>query len=430
MSRVSTAPDAPAPASSAGSRVNPPAFAAALAVGQAIGVLPVCFIIGGPRIALRAIGAVAVLTVFTEIIAIRRAKATMSTTKPRPRHYVIAAASAAFHGVVTGYMWLGLYWMLAGLIWLLRATVGWPESDVFAAAATASMYLTLPFVVGSLVKSHREVIEQLCPDRAGVEPVFETAPLSKRVIWILTGIVLGTGVLLFAAAVLQYQIYWLVALLLLVVVMSASVQLATLSSTEKRPGVRDVIDATKRALESAGCEVLPAPRTGDPSVDPLLADLSLYVRAPGRRHAFAIDIKASPTGQPLDWSAASTLKLKVSALTNIESRDSDGDAIETITPVLVALTRADDSLREFAHDHRVTLFESGGEAATTTTAEATSDTSDKTATAVLSNAAVRTAAEKVPELIRAFIERSNPRPFAASSGRSSGSESGGAVAQV
>ena len=62
----------------------------------------------------------------------------MSTAKPRPRHYVIAAASAAFHGVVTGYMWLGFYWMLAGLIWLLRAIIGWPDvPDVFAAAATA-----------------------------------------------------------------------------------------------------------------------------------------------------------------------------------------------------------------------------------------------------------------------------------------------------
>ena len=233
---------------------------------------------------------------------------------------------------------------------------------MWVAAATPSIVLAMPMVTAAIVQAHGELTEQLCPNRAGVDTVFETGPLSPRVLWALTAGVLGMGVLLLAAAVLQYQISWLVAIVLLFAIMMASVPIATLSSTETRPGLRDVLEATKRALENAGCEVLPAPRTGDPSLDPLLADLSLYVRAPGRRHAFAIDIKASPTGAPLDWTAASSLKLKVSALTSIESRDTDGDRIETITPVLVALTRADDSLRAFARDHQVMLFEQTADA--------------------------------------------------------------------
>lgn len=411
MSQVSTAPDAPASASSAGSRVNRPALAAAMTVGLVIGVLPACFIIGGPRLALRAIVVVAALTVVVEFIASFRPAPAMSTANPRPRHYVIAAAAASFHGLVTGYMWLGFYWMIAGLIWLLRAIVGWPAvPDVFAAAATPSIILAFPMAIGAIIQAHRELTEQLCPNRAGVETVFETASLSPAAIWGLTGAVLGMGVLLVAAAVLQYQMSWFLAIVALFAVMMTSVPLATLSSTEARPVLRDVIEATRRALENAGSEVLSAPRTGDPSVDPLLADLSLYVRAPGRRHAFAIDIKASPTGEPLDWSAASSLKLKVSALTGIENRDTDGDKIETITPVLVALTRADDSLREFASDHGVMLFELTLDASkTAATTEVGAAIETARGAVVLSEAAVRNAAQNVPALLKAFIEQNVPR---------------------
>lgn len=434
MSQVSLTPDAPAPASSAGGRVSRPALAAAMAVGQVIGVLPVCFMIGGPRLALRAMGVVVALTVIVELIASRKAAPGMSTAKPQPRHYVFAAAGASFHGLVAGYMWLGLYWMIAGLIWILRATTGWPAvPDVWAAAATPSIILAIPMVTAAIVQAHGELTEQLCPNRAGVDPVFETGALSTRVLWALTAGVLGIGVLLLAAAVLQYQISWLIAIVALFAIMMTSVPLATLSSTESRPGLRDVLEATKTALEKAGCEVLPAPRTGDPSLDPLLADLSLYVRAPGRRHAFAIDIKASPTGAPLDWTAASSLKLKVSALISIESRDTDGDRIETITPVLVALTPADDSLRAFARDHQVMLFEQTA-AATQTAAtetegrvEAGFASDAPRGTVVLGQAAIRSAAQNVPALIRTFIEQSVPRKASASSANG---ESGGAVARV
>jgi hypothetical protein len=415
MSRVSTAPDVSAPASSAGSRVNRPALAVAMAVGQAIGVLPACFIIGGPRIALIAIGIVVVLTVLT--VSFRRSRTmSMSTAQPRPRHFVMTAASAAFHGGVTGYVWLALYLLLAGGAWLLRAIVGWPDvPDVFAAVARPSMYAAVPFFAGSLTLTLREVIEQLYPDRAGVLPVFETAHISQRLIWVFTGIVLGLGAFLLAAAALNYQMSWMLATVLMIVLLSASAPLATLSSTEKRPVVREVIDATRRALEGAGYQVLQAPRTGDASVDPLLADLSLYVRAPGRGSAFAIDIKASSTGRPLDWSAASSLQLKVSALSNIETRDEDGEAVASITPVLVALTPADDTLREFARDHRMMLFELSPSAETTPPEPAsTSSTEAFLHGSVLSNAALRNAAQQVPELIRAFVAERAPGGSAAS----------------
>jgi hypothetical protein len=217
--------------------------------------------------------------------------------------------------------------------------------------------------------------------------VFETGPLSTRAIAGLSAAVLAMGVLLVTAAVLQYQMSWLLAIVALFAVMMTSVPLATLSTAEVRPAVRDVIEAIKRALEALKYEVLPAPRTGDASVDPLLADLSLYARAPGRRFAFAIDVKASPTGEPIDWSAASSLTLKVSALTSIESRDTDGDTIEAITPVLVILAPADESLREFARDHRVMLFELPGAG------------SEKGGAAALSLTTV------VPELIRTLSEQ-------------------------
>ena len=50
MSRVANTPDVSAPVSSDGSRVNRPALAAALAVGHVIGILPICFLIDGPRL--------------------------------------------------------------------------------------------------------------------------------------------------------------------------------------------------------------------------------------------------------------------------------------------------------------------------------------------------------------------------------------------
>lgn len=410
MSQVLTAPDAPAPASFAGSRVNRPALAGAMTVGQATGILPACFLIGGPRIALIAIGIVAVLTVLTVSF---RGAATMSTTEPRPRHFVIAAASAAFHGGVTGYIWIALYVMLALIIWVLRAIFGWPAvPDVFAAASRLSIYAAMPFFVGSLTLTLREVMEQLYPNRAGAQTVFETAALAPRLVWLCTGIVLGCGAVLLAAAALNYQMSVWLAIGLMVAVVSGSVPLATLSATDKRPSVREAIDATRRVLLSAGYEVLQAPRTGDASVDPLLADLSLYVRTPDRRRAFAIDIKASPTDQPLDWSEASSLKLKVSALAGIETREAGGEMKGTITPVLVALTPTSSALREFAEDQDVMLFDLG------TAARAT-----ETGRSADIRAIARGAAQMAPELIRAFVEGS--APAAASSGSG---ESGGAAA--
>jgi hypothetical protein len=391
MSQVSIAPDVPAPASSAGRRVNRPALAVAMAVGQAIGLLPVCFLIGGPGIALIAVAIVVPLAVLT---AFFRRTNTLSTAQPRPEHFVIAAASAAFHGGVTGYMWLGLYLLIAVIIWFLRAIFGWPDvTDVAAAALRPSMYAAVPFFIGSLTLTRRELTEQLYPDRAGMETVFETAQLSPLLIRTFTGLVLGCGVLLLAAVVLNYQMHWGMAIAMLIAILAGSVPLATLSSTEKRPLVREVSDATRKALEAAGYEVLPAPRTGDPSVDPLLADLSLYVRAPGRNRAFAIDIKASPTDQPLDWSVASSLTLKVTALTNIESREAGGEMSGTIIPVLVALTPVDSSLYDFAQDHHVMLFDLAAAARATETGKTAS-----------SRAIVRGAAQQAPQLIREFVE--------------------------
>ena len=396
-----------------------------MAVGQTIGVLPACFIIDGPGIIPIIVAIILGLTLF--VVLIKRTT-TMSTAQPQARHFVIATASAAFHGGVTAYMWLGLYAMFAGIAWLLRAIVGWPDvPDVWAAVARPSLYPALPLFIGSLTLTLRELTEQLYPDRAGMQPVFETGALSRRLIWSFTAIVLAAGVVLLGAAALQYQFSVLVALVMQVIVLSGSAPLATLSATEKRPVVREVIDATRRLLEQAGYEVLEAPRTGDASVDPLLADLSLYVRAPGRGAAFAIDIKASTTGQPLDWSAASSLKLKVSALTAVESRDDARETIASITPVLVALTAADDTLREFADDHRVMLFELAPHASATKESFGKAlATEVAQQNAALSNAAVRAAGQNVPEMIRAFIaERAPDQALAAGSG---GSASGGAVA--
>ncbi len=393
MSQVSIAPDAPVPASSAGSRVNRPAIAAAIAVGQAIGILPICFLIGGPRIALIAVGILVVMALATPFF--KRIE-TVSTAEPRPGHFVMATASAAFHGGVTGYMWVSVYLMTAIVIWTLRAIVGWPDvTDVSDASVRLSMYVAVPFFVASLTLSYREVTEQLYPNRAGVQTVFDTAPLSPRALWMLTALVLLCGALLLTAAALNYQPHWGITVVMLIAILLGSVPLATLSSTSNRPLVREVIDATRRTLELAGYEVLPAPRTGDASVDPLLADLSLYVRTPGRNRAFAIDIKESTTDRPLDWSAASSLALKCSALANIEARETGGELRGTIVPVLVTLTPADNSLQDFAQDHNVTLFDLG-------TAGRETD-AGRTAS---SYAMVRGAAQRAPDLIREFVEGS------------------------
>jgi hypothetical protein len=412
MSQVSIAPDVSAPASSAGSRVNRPALAAAMAVGHATGLLPVCFLIGGPRIALIAAAIIVPLAVVTAFL--RRIN-TLSTAQPRPPHFVIAAASGAFHGGVTGYMWLGLYLLIAIIIWFLRAIFGWPDvTDVAATALRPSMYAAAPFFIGSLALSFRELTAQLYPDRAGVDTVFETAQLSPGVIKTFTALVLGCGAVLLAAALLNYQMHWGVSVAMLIAILSGSVPLATLSSTETRPLVREVIEATRKALETAGYEVLSAPKTGDASVDPLLADLSLYVRTPARDRAFAIDIKASPTDEPLDWSAASSLTLKVSALVNIEARETGAGMSGTIVPVLVALTPVDSTLYDFAQDHHVMLFDLAAAARATEAGQTAS-----------SRAIVRGAAQRAPELIREFIEGRAQAAAAVSGGDG---ESGGAMA--
>ena len=162
------------------------------------------------------------------------------------------------------------------------------------------------------------------------------------------------GVLLLAAAVLQYQMPWMDR-------DRAAVRdhdrRASRSRRSRRPkrarAVRDVIDATKRGARERGYEVPPGAAHGR-RLGRSAARGPLALRARARPRAAPSPSTSRPRRriEPLDWSAASSLTLKVSALTNIESRETGGEMIETITPVLVALTPVDSSLRDFAQDHR------------------------------------------------------------------------------
>ena len=102
-----------------------------------------------------------------------------------------------------------------------------------------------------------------------------------------------------------------------------------------------------------GYTVVRSPKTGQAELDPLLADLGMYVRAPGGAPSYAVDVVSAPPGRTLSWAAGVSLLVKQRAVAQAQGQEPD-----EIVPVLVVLKGdVEPPLRSFVAQEHIHLVE-------------------------------------------------------------------------
>jgi len=320
-------------------------------VGFLLGFIPACFVVDPHTV--RRFAIVAVPLIVVVIITLARGGVT-AASRPRGRDWVLATAAATFVPAGAAVFFVALHFVFGWAGWILSRTVGWPERPhAFEYAAHQSAYAIQPFVVGAFAASYRNVVQQLCPDRAGVGSAFSTTRMLPVSMWLSAVGALVPGALLLVIAAVGLTAHPTIALVFLVVILTAGAPLFELTPSTKRVGEDDATVLLEHILTRAGYTVVRSPRTGQADLDPLLADLAMYVRAPSGAPSYAVDVVSVPPGKTLSWSAGVSLLVKQRAVAQAQGQEPD-----EIVPVLIVLKgEVEPMLRSFVSQEHVHLVE-------------------------------------------------------------------------
>ena len=320
-------------------------------IGFVLGFVPAFFVVG-PR-TLRTFIIPAVLLVAVVIVTLARERVTAAAS-PRGRDWLLATAAATFVPAGAALFFIVLYLVFGWAGWILSRTFGWPERPhAFESAAHLSAYVIQPFVVGALAASYRNAVQQLCPDRAGVGSAFSTTRMLPASLWVSAAGALAPGILLLVSAAAGLIVHPSVAIVFLIVILTAGAPLFQLTPGAKRVGEDDATASLEHILMRAGYTVARSPRTGQAELDPLLADLGMYVRAPSGAPSYAVDVVSAPPGRTLSWAAGVSLLVKQRAVAQAQGQEPD-----EIVPVLIVLRgEVEPPLRSFVAQEHIHLVE-------------------------------------------------------------------------
>ena len=246
---------------------------------------------------------------------------------------------------------LGFGW--AGSI--LSRTIGWPDPPhAFANAAHLSAYAIQPFVVGALAASYRNIVLQLSPDRAGVGSAFSTTRLLPVSLWLAAAGALVPGLLLLASAAVGLTVHPTVAIVFLVVILTAGAPLFELTPSAKRVAEEDATVSLEHILMRGGYTVvqLAENRSGRTRSLAGRSRNVTFVRLAGRRRT-PVDVVSAPPGRTLSWAAGVSLLVKQRAVAQAQGQEPD-----EIVPVLVVLKGdVEPPLRSFVAQEHIHLVE-------------------------------------------------------------------------
>ncbi len=320
-------------------------------LGFVLGFVPACFVVGAHTLRLFAIISIPLIVVVIVTIARERVS---TPSPPHGRDWMLGTAAATFVPAGAAVFFVVLHMGFGWAGWILSRTIGWPDRPhAFENAAHLSAYAIQPFVVGALAASFRNTVLQLCPDRAGVGSAFTTTRLLPVSLWLAAAGALVPGLLLLASAAIGLVVHPTVAIVFLVVILTAGAPLFELAPTAKRVAEDDATVSLEHILMRGGYTVVRSPKTGQAELDPLLADLGMYVRAPGGAPSYAVDVVSAPPGRTLSWAAGVSLLVKQRAVAQAQGQEPD-----EIVPVLVVLKgEVEPPLRSFVAQEHIHLVE-------------------------------------------------------------------------
>jgi hypothetical protein len=314
------------------------------------GSVPLALVLRQPSL----LGYLAIVAALAGWIALRtfsprRERAPMRT------ELALAWAAAIFPTAVLSLMSLAFYEAVRGVVELVgvltRAAGGSLRPDADVVAVPAAIAFSLVFGVAFAASAAKGTAAKLYPAATPGRSVFYgfAATRSRIAAW---GFIVGAAV--FAAVVagallVDERLAWALEIYLIAATSTLWQRGAT---TTGRPD-EHVVNAVSDLLTDAGFVVRREAASGHAGVDQLVRGVDLFARA--RERLLAIEVKTgSHSASPIDWTAASSLRIAASALAG-SGPSTDGDA-QPVEPVLILVgVDADESLEEFSRDVDVTL---------------------------------------------------------------------------
>jgi hypothetical protein len=314
------------------------------------GSVPLALVVDKPWL----LGVLAVEAVGVGRLSLR----SFTTREPSARmttELALAAAAALFPAAVLSLYSLGFYEGVRGCVYLVGAAVrtfgGDLRPDTEAVAVYPAIGFSLLFGLAFAAQTAGGTAMKLYPERHGGKSVFYAAAATRgrMVAWCFALGLIVFAALLAASILWDHKFAWVLQVYTLV---ATSMLWQRGAADAERPNER-VVAAVGELLSSAGFEVRRDADTGRTSVDSVVRGVDLLANADER--TLAIEVKTgSRSTPPVDWTAASSLRVAASALGS-EIRSQRG-AAAPVEPVLILVgVDADEGLEEFSRDVEVTL---------------------------------------------------------------------------
>jgi hypothetical protein len=328
-----------------------------IAVSAAILLLPLGFALGRVWVT-----AVALLCGIASAYMLRR-RAIPNCPRPSLGEVLLATATATYLMAAIAFGWLVFYWLLHGLLGLVETvtTVGIDEDRI---AWYATLLMFAPTMVHTAGRAGYEMEAELYPAtglRSRYRDVIRFR--GRRLIWRTVALVVGVGVFVGGAVLADLDREWTGACVVAVLAVSAS-GFAVPAGAQRLGSVRAPdVKRVAESAEAAGWRVLPNPQTGDPGLDPYLAEVDLFAS----KDALSMLVKvvqgapgsvAEGNLDPIGWPVVATVLTAARTLPS----DQVPEGVRTVEPVLVLI---DAELQSepllFASENGVGLLSLGGE---------------------------------------------------------------------
>ncbi len=271
------------------------ALVCSVTLASTVGVAPFCLMLESPRL-IAVLSALALIGAWFRI----RSFETAATEEPGFVAFVFGTVGAMRLPAGAGIICFLLYAVVYGLLWVLGLGAERLEWDVpdpsryawYASAGIAALYVLL-----MANTSASRLATQLYPDAGGLRSAF-FALMTHSARDVVMGLSVGlAGLAIYLLVVWWTDITiftWWTNFLLTAAIGGMTARLERTGPLGREsPRETKSIQAVKRLFEACGYEAVAAPRTGQPSFDPLLVDLDLLAMGPER--AYAVDVESSST---------------------------------------------------------------------------------------------------------------------------------------
>ena len=336
-------------------RPNRVAVSALISVSLAIGVLPYAMFVGRWQVLLLAIVAVGG---FLLSMAGLRATRSVYSEKPAIGEYALAGWSSLSLASTVSFVGIGIYWITGLVLRFVAWAAGWLDAVLEPNPEFWGFWVSLILVAFTatsmtLVQA-AELAEKLFPNTAGVRSAYYSLlEEGKRVTWAAV----ATGVALIVLPIAWAPPGRSFAIALAVLLFYSGAAISSMSrSTPRVTNKKRILGALSKILRSIGYDVVQSPRTGDPSVDPLITTVDLLAHSP--RRALVIEIKAPKESRPVEWHEAAALR---KAARKLQVALWESDSVIEVLPVLVLVGRPRaESLRRYLEDEAMEVLEPEG----------------------------------------------------------------------